>query len=357
MRILAYLILLGILYLSWTWTLRRALNNLTCTRTFSASAVFEGEEGQLVEVVRNDKGYVIPWLRLESYISPHIRLGRKDNLEVTGERYYRSLFTLMPYQQVRRTHHVTFLRRGAYNLGNASLTVGDVLGVCRFQRTQTLDVPLLVYPRLLSREELPVPVSRTLGELSRRRQLQEDPFLFRGIRPYQPGDPVRDIHWPATARTGDVQLRIHDHTARTRLLVVLNVQAQDDQWYDRLDPQGEQRIEYGISVAATVCVDALRQGLAAGFAANMPLDRTKETTLLLPMEGAAREEELLSAFARLQLVRTYDFSTLLDNLNAYSGLDVLVLSCYDNGEIRAAMRRLQRRGNQVSFHLLNGGGV
>lgn len=357
MSIVVYLLVLAVVYSIWVLTLKHGLKSLSCTREFSRQAVFEGEEAELIEVVRNDKPFFIPWLRVESRISPYIRLGRQDNLHVTGEMYYCSLFTLMPYQQIRRKHRVRFLHRGAYDLGNASLTAGDLLGIKNYQRTQSLRVPVLVYPRLLDETEVPLPMSRMLGELSNRRQLLQDPFLVRGIRPYLPGDPVRDIHWPATARTGDVQVRIHDYTTRTKLLVVLNTQLEDVQWQNHLPENQEPIIEYGISLAATLCVQALQNGLASGFAANMPLGDIPDSTLLLPADGAVREEELLAAFARLTIRRTEPFPALLESLSTYTGLDILLLSTYDSESIQAEIQQLRRCGNQVTLHLFKGGAL
>ena len=341
----------------WGLSIRYALKHLTCTRAFSRPTFFTGEEGELIEVVRNDKPLIIPWLRIESRISPYIRLGRQDNLHVSGEMYYCSLFTIMPRQQIRRRHRVRFLHRGYYDLGSVSLTAGDNLGLLRSYRTQELSVPVLVYPQLLDASQLPVPMSRTLGELVRRRQLLEDPFLVRGIRPYHPGDPVRDIHWPATARTGEVHIRVHDYTAKTRLLVVLNMQSEELQWRDHLAEQDIAVAEYGISLAATLCVESLRAGLAAGFATNMPMEGSKESTIMLPADGISREEDILSNLARLSIVRTQHFPTLLDSLTAYSGLDILVLSRYDSDNIQASISQLRRSGNQVELHLYEGGRV
>ena len=341
----------------WGLSIRYALKHLTCTRAFSRPTFFTGEEGELIEVVRNDKPLIIPWLRIESRISPYIRLGRQDNLHVSGEMYYCSLFTIMPRQQIRRRHRVRFLHRGYYDLGSVSLTAGDNLGLLRSYRTQELSVPVLVYPQLLDASQLPVPMSRTLGELVRRRQLLEDPFLVRGIRPYHPGDPVRDIHWPATARTGEVHIRVHDYTAKTRLLVVLNMQSEELQWRDHLAEQDIAVAEYGISLAATLCVEPLRAGLAAGFATNMPMEGSKESTIMLPADGISREEDILSNLARLSIVRTQHFPTLLDSLTAYSGLDILVLSRYDSDNIQASISQLRRSGNQVELHLYEGGRV
>ena len=70
MNILIFLVALFILYAVWGLTIKYALKYLTCTRVFSRPAFFEGEEGELIEVVRNDKPFIIPWLRVESRISP-----------------------------------------------------------------------------------------------------------------------------------------------------------------------------------------------------------------------------------------------------------------------------------------------
>lgn len=357
MNVLTFLVVLLVLYGIWTFTIRVGLKRLSCSRAFSQTAVFEGEEGKLIEVVRNDTCLLMPWLRIESRISPNLRLGRQDMLRVADQNYHCSLFTLMPYQQIRRTHRVKFLHRGSYDLGNAALTSGDLLGIFKFLRNQDLSAPVLVYPSLLAQEELPLPVSRVLGELIRRQQLQTDPFLVRGIRPYEPGDPVRDIHWAATARTGQVQVRLHDYSARARLLVVLNVQNEDVQWTDYVSDQRASSVEDGIRLAASLCVHALRSGLSAGFAANMPLLDTKESTLLLPADGQIQEEALLTTFARLRIHRTETFPALLDALTEDTGLDILVLSPYNSESIQSELAKLRRAGNQVTFHQIEGGAL
>jgi len=357
MSIFDFLLALLLLYAAWTLTVELGLKKLSCSRRFSRSAFFEGETGEIIEVVRNDRPFLIPWLRVESRISPHLRLGRQDNLHVSGQMYYCSFFTLMPYQQILRRHRVAFLHRGAYDLGNAALTTGDIFGFARFSRNQALSAPVLVYPRILEPESLPLPVSAILGELVRRHTLARDPFLVKGIREYQPGDPVRDIHWPATARTGQTQVRIHDQTVRARLLVVLNVQPADLQWTAYISEKDAETVEEGIRLAASLCLYALRSGLSAGFASNMPIDDTDAPVALLPMAGAAREEELLAAFAKCRIRCAEKFPMLLDNLCDQQGLDVVVLSAYDSESIQEGLQKLRQAGNQVAFHLLEGGSL
>jgi len=357
MNVANFFVALFVLYLIWVLILKKSIKSLSCTRTLSCEAAFEGEEGELVEVVRNDRPYVIPWLRIESDLSPNIQLGKQENLHVGNKRYYCSSFSLMPYQQIRRRHRVKFLHRGSYDLGNATLTVGDLLNVKQFWRKQHTDTKVLVYPRLLDKEDLPFPISLVLGDLVRRKQLLTDPFLVRGIRAYQPGDPIRDIHWPATARSGEVQVRIHDHSARAKLLVVLNAQKEDGQWGNTILKEYETPVEEGIRLAASICVHALRSGLPAGFATNMPMGDDKNSALLLPVEGTAREEELLEIFARLTLRCTEKFLVFLDSLTDYTGLDILLISQYDSEGIQEGIQKLRQNGNQVTFYLQEGGDV
>ena len=349
--IIIFVIVLFALCSIWGWTVKYGLKHMTCTRVFSSPTFFTGDEGELIEVVRNEKACILPWMRAESRISPYIRLGRQDNLHVSGEMYYCSLFTVMPHQQIRRRHRVRFLHRGYYDLGSVSLTAGDMLGLTKAHKIIDLSVPVLVYPRLLDPEDLPVPLSRTLGEIVRRQQLLQDPFLVRGLRPYQPGDPVRDIHWPATARTGEVHVRVHDYTARTRLLVVLNMQSEELQWRDQLNEKDTEVVEYAISMVATLCVQTLQSGLAVGFATNMPMEGSKESAIMLPADGTSREEDILANLARLNIVRTQHFPTLLESLTSYSGLDILILSRYDSDSIQSSISQLRRCGNEVALHL------
>ena len=331
---------------------RFALKGLKITRAFSRRAVFEGEEAEMVEVVVNDRPLILPWLRVESRISPHLRFGRRENLDVSGQMYHQSLFTVMPYQRIARRHRVRFLHRGFFDIGNAALTAGDLTGIHQCTREQHMSVPVIVYPHLLDEQDLPAPLARLTGEWSLRRQLLTDPFLYSGLRPYQPGDPVRDIHWPATARMGEAQVRMHDPSAQARLMVLFNAQLSEKQWDNLMDYE-QALIEREISMAATLCVCALRSGLTAGFGCNMPMDENKECTLLPPTGGSAREEELLTAFARLRVLRVLSFNTFLTSLSDLKGMDIVVLSPYDSEALQEQLAALRRQGNMVMLHVLD----
>lgn len=355
MSVVNFLVALIAMYLLWVLTVKRALRDLTCQRSFSCKTAYEGEEAELVEVVRNDGPFIIPWLRVESYISPNLRLGKQDNLLVSHEAFYRSCFTLMPYQQIRRRHRVKFLHRGVYNLGNATLSAGDILGLTRHWKEQQLQTPVTVYPQILEREDLPYPMVQVMGEVESRNRMMQDPFLVKNIRPYRFGDRIRDIHWQATARTDEVQVRVHDDTICPKLLVVLNAQRTDEQWDDYVRKDDVEQVEKEIRYAATICVRSLLSGLSVGFAANMPQERNGQSTLLLPDSGEVSQEDILEIFARLQVHCSEKFIPFLESLDHCRDLDIMILSPYDSDGIQQAIGKLRACGNRVTFCSTKGG--
>ena len=342
-----------------TWCLTR----VAYERSFGAAWAYEGEEVTLREVLTNRKLLPVPWLRAESRISQHLRFHKQSRPEIVDEReiqegqYHRSAFFLPPMVRVTRTHRVMCAKRGFYDIGSVALTAGDLLGMTQRSRQSEAPCQLTVYPRPLEMNELPLPSSRFLGELLVKRFIMPDPYLVGGIRPMMPGDPLRDIHWGATAHSGQLQVKLREFTADPRLLVILNVQMMEEQWAELMDyEQGV--IEHGLRIAATLCARALAAGVEAGFASNGYLTGEPGAPVFLPaLRGPGALDALLSAMARLVIHRERTFPTFLSELRGISGMDILILSAYDSDMIRQQMAALQGQGNSVALQILEGEGV
>lgn len=336
------------------------LRRIHYTRRFSRATAYEGETVELIEVIRNAKPFPVPWLRVESRISPFLRFGRggaDEEREIAAQQYHRSAFFLGPMCQVTRRHEVTCLKRGHYDVGSVALTAGDLVGLSVKSRQLTLPCELDVYPRILSEQELSTPSTRWQGELPVRRWIMPDPFLTAGIRDYRPGDPLRDVHWRATARMGTLQVKVRDYTADPRVMVVLNVQTSEKQWGDLMDYEQE-GVEQGIRIAATLCMRALGAGVEAGFASNACLigEKGEGKTVFVPARRSqAQANILLGTMARLLIHRETSFNTFLDELCLEKGIDVVILSAYDSEELRARMARLTRNGNSATLLRLERG--
>jgi len=101
------------------------------------------------------------------------------------------------------TYRVRYLRRGERNLGPVTVTASDVFGL--FERAAVIESfdAILAYPAC---REIPPWFRRALYAddavgASRRRE------EFDRLREYARGDPLRDVHWPATAKHGEIVVK------------------------------------------------------------------------------------------------------------------------------------------------------
>lgn len=354
MNTLWLLLLTGVLVvvqaiLFHTWDLRR----LTYERHFASRTAYEGQKIELLEVIRNRKPLPVPWLRAESRIPHELSFDREQLSsahEVSGGMYHKSLFFVAPMSAITRHHEVTLKRRGVYSAGSVALTAGDLFSIVHVQRQVDSNCDITVYPSILSESELPDPANRWMGDAVVHRWIMPDPFLVNGIRDYASGDSLRDVHWKASARTGDLRVKVHDFTADPKVLVILNVQTSEYQWSDVGETETE-TIEYGIRIAATLCVRALKYGLSAGFATNACFASTKGDGegIYVPSRATAdHADRLLDTMAKMILHREVNFHTFLGDLKSIEGEDILIISCYENDEVAQAEQALRMQGNTVS---------
>ncbi len=353
MNAVMLLVSLSLLLIAQSFVVKKlGLKKLTYERCFSRLAAFEGEEVEMVEVIRNKKLLPVPFIRAESRISANLAFRTDMETHIAGEQYHKSIFYLQPYSQIKRIHTVHLKKRGYYQAGVVSLTAGDLMGVTAPAMQMDTGAAIEVYPRLLCPEEFPLPSSRWQGDLLVKRWIVPDPVWVSSIRSYNPGDDPSSIHWPATARFGALQVKVHDQTADVKLIIVINAQMSERQWADLMEYE-QQAVEHMISLAATLCVDALNHGVEAGFAINIPLDKGMEPAILPPARHSLRETEILSAMAHLTIERTSTFLSLLDTLAAFTGMDMLLLSVYDSELVQTKISTLRLRGNTVTLHLIN----
>lgn len=336
---------------AWVYD-RWALSGVQYDRYFTKRAVFENDPLEMVEVISNAKLLPLPWLRLESSMAAGIQFGRQQNLDVySGDIYQNhiSLFYLRPFRRITRRHQVSCPRRGLYKLESATLTAGDPLGLTTKVQKFDLNLELLIYPRPMALDELPLPNHSWLGEIAVRRWVVEDPFLTSGVREYRPGDPMKNVNWKATARTGTLQVQQRDYTADHRLVICLNMESSESMWRAVLEPE---RIERGIRFAASVAGYALQNGIETGLMCNGSLaDGPKEPIVIPPSAETGQLERLLDAMARMVLDRSVSMPTLLEEAvkAGTTNTDFLIISCHQGEKLRLQAELLRQNGNGIEW--------
>ncbi|MBQ4638317.1 MAG: DUF58 domain-containing protein [Clostridia bacterium] len=333
-----------------------ALKNVSYTRTFSKTKLYEGEELEMIEVISNRKLLPVPWIRVETRLPRELRIVGNDNqYDIQGDMYHRSAFTLAPYQQITRRHRVKVLKRGYYSASTASLTSGDLFGMSNCSKQVELDLFVTCYPAPVPVEDIPLPSLKWQGELVVKRYIMPDVFLYGGIRDYTIGDPIKTVHWGATASTGVLKVKQNDYTAQPRLLIALNVQPTESVWGE-VSPSDMPDIERGIALASSLAAYLLENGLEVGFATNGRYKSTEDTVYIEPANSYEQGQLLLDCFAKLQVYRQRSFHQFLESLPNFRECDVLVITCYVNKEIEDAAADIRSKGNSVGYYMLRSGG-
>ncbi|OGX68482.1 MAG: hypothetical protein A2189_05510, partial [Paenibacillus sp. RIFOXYA1_FULL_44_5] len=306
------------------------LTGVTYECYFGSPAAIEGEEVEFIEKIANRKLLPIPWLRKESMFPGSLKFVTTSELAVSaGELYqnHRSMFSLMSYTQIIRTHKVLCAKRGWYTVDSANLTCGDLVDAAVRRKEEKFTQQILVYPKPLSVDELSFASRSWQGNLTVRRWILADPFSLSGVKEYQYGDPLNLIHWKATARTGRLQVHNQDYTANPKLMICLNFEVSESMWKAVSDPQ---LIEYGIRYAVTIAQYALNQGLEVGFSCNGYVwrDPHKSPIWVAPAGGEGQLYTLNETMAKLEIAVSQPFDVFLqqDELQPNGQMDFVIIT-------------------------------
>lgn len=324
---------------------RWSLARVSYERELSQTRAFPGDTVELVIRIANRKPLPLALLEVRDRIpfnldvsGPEIRYDRDDRQVLQRST------SLRWYEQVVWRYRVTCSARGAYRFGPAQINAGDPFGFYRSTMDVDLSAPIIVYPRLLALDELGLPSRHPLGDL-RARQLIRDPLRTIGIRDYHPEDPLKDVHWSATARTGKLQTRLYEPTTSRELAIFLDLDSFENYW------QGidEQQVERLISAAATLAQASLKEGYAVGLYVNGAPAQFEQLVRLPPGRSPAQFERIMETLARLT---PYSVTPIARVLRMTSGdlpwgATVLLLSAIAPQSTRAALARLQGRGRDV----------
>lgn len=149
--------------------------------------------------------------------------------------------------------------RGRLTLGPSTLVVRDPFGLTTRHLPIGTHDDLVVVPRTWALEPVRSLRAPAGGE-------GDQPFVIavRGdedqtVREYRDGDDRRRIHWPATARTGDLMVRHEDRPGRRRAVVLLDTRGS-------VFPGGiNARFEWALSAATSIALHLLSEGYAVSL--------------------------------------------------------------------------------------------
>jgi uncharacterized protein (DUF58 family) len=120
---------------------------------------------------------------------------------------------------------ISCTRRGSYTLGPLEVHSEDLFGF--FYQTKLLETQqeIVVYPRIIELPSLISPVTQVFDDGVRSKKTQSSTPQAMSIRQYESGDTVNRIHWPMTAKHGELMSKEFDANFSTESWIVLDLQS------------------------------------------------------------------------------------------------------------------------------------
>lgn len=302
----AFLLILLAAYLSR----RFAFRGVTYRRHWHYRRGFPGEETTLRVEIENRKLLPLTWLRASDLWPLDAAPVDKNTLSpsnLTGQGQLVNALSLKPNEKISRTYPLRFRKRGVYTVGPVDLETSDIFGLYPLEQRLSYPETLTVFPQILPLNALRLPADDPFGDRAAPRRLFEDPTQPMGVRPYQPEDDFRRVHWPATARSGAVQVKVYQPVTSHVLTVCLNVSTSYHAWLGT----NQHLLEALINVAASACYHAFNSGCSVGLVSNGCLSHADRPFQIAPGRSPNQLATLLQSLAAVTAYTTAPFEDFL----------------------------------------------
>lgn len=329
MVIIWIVLLIGLLYVIQLFLYNRYWKAGVVTNVrFKQSAIFEGEEGVLEEVVENAKVLPIVALKVKFQTSRDLKFSDSTNNVVTDNYYRNDIISVGPYRKLTRELSFVGTKRGYYEIDGMTLVGTDLFLRSQMVSENSCHTVLYVYPKPYQNAQFTITLQKLNGEVLTKRHLLEDPFEFRGIREYAPYDDMRHIHWKSTAKTGDLKVIQKNYTAVKNIRIFLYLQ-------NNTMILREELLENSIRMLVSLVENYLSLGSNIEVYSNCEDVITKQIFSMEKITNTGCMDNLYKCLARLSTHILHPFEQVLEEKMFQDfNTATILLSPYGNADLQ-----------------------
>ncbi|WP_148614685.1 DUF58 domain-containing protein [Nocardioides rubriscoriae] len=238
--------------------------------------------------------------------------------------------------------------RGRFEIGPMTVRVGDAFGLVELGRAFRMTVPLVVTPRTVPLPAIPLGGGWTGSGDNRPRAFAMGSAEDVTVRDYRQGDDLRRVHWPSSARTGELMVRREEQPWQSRATILID---------NRLTAHRGQGIasslEAAVVAAASVAVHLAHRGFqvrlvtASGEDAGGPAGGGQWHL----RDADLNARPILEALAVVQLDHRRQIDTSWMGEQAHGGLTVAVVGGLDQSDAPALRRIVHHTTSAMAIAL------
>lgn len=337
-------LVLGLAGLTRLWSYW-SLKGVSCERTLTETRVFPDEYLELRLRLTNRKLLPLPWIEVDDQVpSGFIESLASHHDAKPGFETISQSTSILWYSAINWKYRLQCKKRGYYPLGPLTVTSGDIFGL--YPRTSIESNPdhIIVYPRIYPLSRLNIPSLYPLGDVKSDNRIFEDPSRTIGIRDYLPGDSLRRIHWKASARQQQLQVKIFEPTTTLRvgLFLVMDSFRDTGTWKN-------QELELGISTAASLAKFLIEKNSHVGLWVNSSLADSGQPARITPASGVDCLVHIFENLAKVVQVSNIPFNEFFQEERRRLSLGltlVFVISDLQEG-MRVTLTDLKETGYKI----------
>lgn len=272
---------------------RNWMKGLEIKLGFLNKGVTVNEIAVLEEEVVNRKKMGLPVLEIKYTTDNSFKFDEKRGTFVSDRLYRKDVYSIKGMQHIKRKMEFRPTKRGFFGVSSCTVIARDYfmknIYMCEFEA----DTHIYVFPRRVDTAFYRPFYRRMMGEVVSEKRPEEDPFCFRAIREYIPGDPIKQVNWKATAATDSLMVNSYESTGSNRICIVLDGNTAaffDDEFI----------VEGGISLASSLVARFIRSNLPVALYSNLPDTLTGKEALVDYASTSVQEERVDTALARVK---------------------------------------------------------
>jgi uncharacterized protein (DUF58 family) len=332
-----------LLTVSWLWA-RLSLQGMKIVRQARSLRANVGDIFEEHFEVTNNGMLACLWVEV---LNASLMPGAKGSRLLTG---------IGRHQKRSYVARTWLMRRGSFSLGPTALTSGDPFGLFKAQKQFPALDSLVVLPMLVEIASFPSPLGLLPGGKPISRKAIDVTPHASSVREYNPGDPLKRIHWPSTVRRGQLMVKEFDRDPQAEVWLFMDAQAtvhaeqpyelsadQLDGWLFSKRPTFSlppSTLEYAISITASLAHYFIGKDRAVGFVAS------GQVQTIIPAERTVRQEDkILEVLAFLEAEGELPLGSLVSAQAKQlpRGSSAILVTPTTQPEILIAVDDLQRR--------------
>ena len=266
---------------------------------------FPGEEVEVKFTLRNKKPIPLLWLNAALQKTGRDCVSPCEDAQDSDELSEKILW-IMPYRKVSWTQRAKAQRRGVCRIEKMMLHSGDGFGLSVQRKTVKLPAAFryVVYPEIRSTD--PTIILNNMTELDAAPSgLYTDVTLIKNTRDYRDGDSFKDINYRHMARTGQVQVNVHEKLTMCKVCFIADLESfVDIDWRENNGEKvktyviDEENLERMLSLIASLIAALHERNVTCSLI--IPAIGETEARIVIPEDRQMQVMQLLTALSETE---------------------------------------------------------